>query len=100
MLLIENYLPEGGENPVTAKELGKQTGEEVRTITAAIQRRRRDGVPIVGTKGKTPGYYIALTAEDLRDYCARLKHEEAELRKTRRACERIIHTLPEGNADE
>lgn len=96
---IENYLPEGGESPVTAKELQRRTGEDVRTITAAIQRRRREGVPIVGSKGENPGYYIAITADDLRNYCGRLKREEAELRRTRRACERIINKLPEGGAE-
>ena len=68
---IENYLPKGSESPVTAKELQRRTGEDVRTITA----------------------------DDLRDYCGRLKHEEAELRRTRRACERIINKLPKGGAE-
>lgn len=99
-ITIENYLPKGGEHPLTAKELQRITGADVRTITAAIQQRRREGVPIVGSKGENPGYYIAITAGDLRDYCGRLKHEEAELRRTRKACERIIDKLPKGGAEE
>lgn len=96
---IENYLPEGGESPVTAKELKRRTGVNVRMITAAIQRRRREGVPIVGSKGENPGYFIAITADELRDYCGRLKREEKALRKTRKACEKIIESLPEGGAE-
>lgn len=99
-ITIENYLLKGGEHPLTAKELQRITGADVRTITAAIQQRRREGVPIVGSKGENPGYYIAITAGDLRDYCGRLKHEEAELRRTRKACERIIDKLPKGGAEE
>lgn len=100
-MLIDDYLPKGGDNPVTAKQLTRRTGSDVRTITAAIQRRRREGVPIVANRHERPGYYIALTAGDLRDYCERLRHEEAELRKTRKACERIIKKLPEeGSGDE
>ena len=99
-ITIENYLPKGGEHPLTAKELQRITGADVRTITAAIQQRRREGVPIVGSKGENPGYYIAITAGDLRDYCGRLKHEEAELRRTRKACEGIIDKLPKGGAEE
>ena len=99
-ITIENYLPKGGEHPLTAKELQRITGADVRTITAAIQQRRREGVPIVGSKGENPGYYIAITAGDLRDYCGRLKHEEAELRRTRKACERIIDKSPKGGAEE
>ena len=96
---IEDYLPEGGENPVTAKELQRRTGADIRVITLAIQQRRREGVPIIGSKGENPGYYIAITADDLRNYCGRLKREEAEIRRTRKACERIINKLPEGGAE-
>lgn len=94
MLMIESYIPTGSREPITAKELQKITGACIREITAAIQNRRRAGVPICAKRDETPGYFIAETADELRDYCGRLKHEEAEIRKTRRACEKLIRQLP------
>lgn len=93
---IETFIPEGHDSPITARELGKLTGATVRNVTAAIQKKRRAGVPICANRNENPGYFIAVSAEEMRDYCGRLKHEEAELRKTRRACEKIIDQLPEG----
>lgn len=80
---------------MTARELCDAIGTDKRTVAAMIQRRRRAGVPICAARSGRPGYFIALTAEEMRDYCGKLKHEEAELRKTRRACERLIEALPE-----
>lgn len=93
---IERYIPCGSDRPITIKELEQQTGVDVRTIAAEIQKKRRAGVPIVGNKGLKPGFYIATTAEEMQEYCGRLKHEEAEIRKTRKACEKIIKNLPKG----
>lgn len=92
---IEDFIPEGAESPVTARELKRRTGADVRVITAAIQARRRAGVPICAKRDENPGYFIAQTSDELREYCGRLKHEEAELRKTRKACEKLITELPE-----
>ncbi len=96
---IEDFIPEGAESPVTAKELRQRTGADVRVITAAIQARRRAGVPICARRDENPGYFIAETSEELQAYCKRLKHEEAELRKTRKACEKLITKFPEGGGE-
>lgn len=96
---IEEYIPKGSSATITARELTQITGFDVRTIMSTIQRRRREGIPICAKKKEGPGFFIAINAEELRDYCGRLKHEEAELRKTRRACEKLIDKLPGESED-
>lgn len=87
-------LTEGEKNALTAKELTTIMGCDIRDITAAVERERRQGQPICAASGKNPGYYLAANANELQNYCNRLHHRAAELYKTRQALLKILKQLP------
>lgn len=92
--MISDLLTEGKENARTGKELAQVLGCDIRSITAQVERERRDGQPIcAASRGENPGYYLAKDEEELAEYCDALKHRAAELFKTRQALVRILAQL-------
>lgn len=90
--MITEVLSTGKEHARTAKELAAYFGCNIRNITKAIERERRQGKPICAEmQGRTPGYYLAETPEELETYCRRLHHRAAELYKTRQS---LLSALP------
>lgn len=87
-------LAEGEKNARTGKELAACIGCDIRDITAAVERERRQGQPICAATSKNPGYYLAADANELQTYCNRLHHRAAELYKTRQALLKILKQLP------
>lgn len=84
--MITEYLSTGRENARTAKYLAAMLGCDVREISAAIERERRQGQPIIAScDNKQPGYYLAESAEEIKKYCGRLHHRAGEIYKTRSA---------------
>lgn len=98
--MITELLTEGRENARTGKELAEHLGLDIRTITEQIERERRDGQPICASShGDPPGYYIAADADDLQQYCDRLKRRAVELFKTRQALIRVLKQLQDEKAN-
>lgn len=83
--MIAELLSVGKENARTGKELAALIGCDIREITAAVERERRQGQAICAATGENPGYYIASDAEELERYCKQLHHRASELYKTRQA---------------
>lgn len=88
--MIAELLSVGRENARTGKELAAVIGCDIREITAAVERERRQGQPICAATGENPGYYIASDAEELERYCNRLHHRAAELYRTRQALLNVL----------
>lgn len=89
--MIHELLSAGRENARTGRELARYYDCNIRDITEAIERERREGQPICATTSRdNPGYYLAADAEELETYCDRLKGRAIELFKTRQA---LINTL-------
>lgn len=89
--MITELLGEGAANARTGKDLAAILGCDLRDITLAVERERREGQPICArTTGKTPGYYLASNAEELEQYCNRIKGRAIELFKTRQALLRVL----------
>ncbi|MEE3499352.1 MAG: hypothetical protein VZS12_09520 [Ruminococcus bromii] len=85
----------GEENAQTAKTLCELLKLDKRALTAAIERERRGGKPIIAScDSANPGYYLAGTQEEMRAYCNSLKHRAEEINKTRAACLKTIDSLP------
>lgn len=100
MMLVSDYLHKGAENPQTAKELCNLLHLDKRSLTAAIERERRQGSPICAScSTETPGYFLAGTKEEMQRYCDSLHHRAAEIYKTRQACLNTLDGLPEGGAN-
>ena len=57
-----DLLPEGQENRITSKELGRITHLTGSQIRAEVNRLRTEGAPIASDAN---GYYIATTQEEL-----------------------------------
>lgn len=92
--MIYELLTEGKENARTGKELAAHLGCDIRTITEQIEKERRSGQPIcANSRGDAPGYFLADNADDLQDYCDRLKHRAIELFTTRQALIRVLKQL-------
>ena len=96
---ISEYLRKGATNPTTAKELCKVLNIDKRTLTAAIERERRQGNPICAScDTHNPGYYLAENKNEMQMYCKSLHRRAAEIYKTRAACLNTIDDLPEKEA--
>ena len=94
--MIAEHLLTGKENARTGKDLARALGCDPREISAGVERERRQGKPIIAScDPEAPGYYLAGTAAELRQYCGRLRHRAGEIHKTRRACLATIDQLPE-----
>ena len=96
MIMIQDYLAKGEENARTGKELCRLLGLTARDVSEAVEKARRDGVPICANTGSNPGYYIAATKDDMTRYCRSLWKRAGEIHKTRRACLKTIEDLPDG----
>lgn len=85
MLKIADFLGTGAAEAKTGRELANYLNCDIRDVTEAIERERREGQPICAETGSNPGYYLAGSSEELKNYCIKLEHRANELKKTRRA---------------
>lgn len=94
MLHIADFLGTGADEARTARSIANFLGWTCRQVTRAIERERRAGKPICArSNGEAAGFYLAADAEELQQYCRRLKRREAEIRKTRRALKRACRVI-------
>ena len=94
--MIYELLHEGEANAITGRELCELLNINMRQLTLAIESERRAGQPICAATGKTPGYYLAATREEMERYGMALHHRAGEIYKTRRACLKAAKNLPTG----
>lgn len=98
-MLISDYLHTGAEHPQTAKELCNLLHLDKRALQAAIERERRQGIPICAScSTETPGYFLAGNKEEMQRYCDSLHRRASEIYATRQACLNTLEGLPEGGA--
>ena len=83
-MMITEILSTGRANAISGRDLAFYFGCNIRDITKAVERERRQGSPICATSGNVQGYYLGST-DEVRDYCRRLEHREKELSITRQA---------------
>lgn len=94
--MIHEYLQTGADHPTTGKQLATLLKCDIRDITEAVERERRDGLPICANSGgENSGYYLAADQRELEVYCKRLRKRAGELFKTRRALLDVLKQLPE-----
>ena len=82
---IQDYIPLGAENAVTAADLSGMLGCPPRMVTRAIQRARLQGAAICSSCGPMPGYYRTEDAGELDRFVRALAHREREIEATRSA---------------
>ena len=96
MILVSDYLHKGAAHPQTARELCNLLDLDKRALQAAIERERRQGIPICAScTPDTQGYYLASNKAEMQRYCDSLHKRAAEIYKTRDACLNTIEKLPE-----
>jgi hypothetical protein len=84
--MIAEVLNHGAKHAKSGRTLARMFQTDIRTITATIERERRDGKPICASyEPKAHGYYLAETDEELKRYCQILEHRAQEMQTTRRA---------------
>lgn len=88
--MIHELLSAGRENAIPGRDLAEIMKCDIREITSQIEKERRDGHPICAASGENPGYYLAADAEELENYCERLKGRAVELFKTRQSLVNIL----------
>lgn len=99
LVQISDFLQAGEENAQSAKELCELLSIDKRTLTAAIERERRQGSPICAScSSDTPGYYLASSKTEMKEYCERLNHRAKEIHQTKEACLKTLDKLPEKGA--
>ena len=97
MIKISDYLLAGKEHAISSSDLCRILKIKRRDLTAAVEKERREGKPICASTGNKPGYFLAQTREEMKQFCDSLCHRAGEIRKTRRACMAMLEDLP---ADE
>ena len=98
--MIQEILGQGKDNARTAKELADALKCNVRDITAAVERERRDGAAICASCGNPQGYYLAADPDELDIYCRRLKSRAIEIFKTRQALVKVLQQIQEQKKTE
>jgi len=99
--MIHELLHEGEPNAITGREICEVLHINMRQLTIAVESERRAGFPICAATGRTPGYYLAATREEMERYGRALHHRAGEIYKTRRACLKAARKLPaEGAVNE
>lgn len=89
--MISEYLNKGQDNAIPGRDLAGLLNIDIRTVTEQIEKERRAGIPICAVpRGRSRGYFLPASPEDIEDYCERLKHRATELFVTRQA---LIRTL-------
>lgn len=92
--MIAEILHTGKQNPTTGRELADYFNTDIRSITAQIETERRQGQPICANMtGKTAGYFMAGSPEELQQYCNALYRRGGELFKTRRALLNVLEQI-------
>ena len=94
--MIYEYLTTGKKNARPARWLADVIGCSTRDISRAAENERRAGIPICASTDSKPGYYLAADAEELEEYCNRLKHRGVEIFKTRQS---LIKALKQMEAE-
>lgn len=93
---VTDYLGTGTESAVSGKELANMLGINIRNLTMAIERERREGEPICAKhSGKNHGYFLASNKAEMDRYCRQLNHRVKELSETHMACKRSMYKLPD-----
>ena len=64
---------EGHPSAITARELCLITGSNDRAVRLAIAELIREGLPVLSSTESPPGYFIATSREEWREYDATLK---------------------------
>ena len=98
--MISELLREGKENAIRGRELARRLRIDIREVTAQVERERRQGRPICASQGEKPGYYMAATKAEMRQYCQSLKRRSDNIQETRKACIDTIDALPDGRIKE
>ena len=88
-------LPLGKDEPIQARELQLRLGmSDTRTITQQISQLRRAGEPIcASTSYPKPGYFLAKTPDELRQYLKSLQGRRDELDETIQGIERTFNKM-------
>ena len=83
--MISEHLGHGASNAMTARQLSNLLGMERRLLVKAIEKERRQGIPIcASTDASNPGYYLAANEAELDAYTRQLWKRAGEIHKTRR----------------
>lgn len=73
------------EHPISIAEIREATGMSVRSIKAAVETLRRDGMAIGASRGKNSGYYEIKTAEDAEAAAGPLVRQALAMLRTAKA---------------
>ena len=84
----------GRDNPLTCQEIMSALSlSDPRVVTKIIERERRAGLPICASNnGKRPGYYLADSPDELKNYMRSLRHRVKAVSGTLAALERAHDT--------
>ena len=95
---ISDFLQEGAENALTARELTQLLGiKNRREITKAIERERLAGAPIcASSETGRQGYYLASSTDEMEHFVHSLTRRVANVSGTLAACEDTLNRMQEG----
>ncbi len=83
--LVSRNLHRGRASAIPGHQLVEQLGfADGRTLTQAIERERRAGIPICAACGDTPGYYLAESPDELEAYLRSLDRRLRSVGMTRK----------------
>lgn len=81
--LVSSVLCTGKQNALTGREIGRILGfRNTREVTSRVEMERQGGAVICATTGRTPGYYLAETPDELAEYIRSLRRRVKNVTKT------------------
>lgn len=93
---IEDFIPHGAENAITAREISRLTGLSRRRVTLAIETARKSGILICSDSCN--GYFLPVTRAEaqrcIRALRSRWKHQARTLAAMERALAKAENLLP------
>lgn len=98
--MIHEHLFTGAGKAQTCEMLCLRLNISKKELQRAVNAERLAGIPICASSGKTPGYFLAATREEMQAFCASLRRRAGQIHRTRRACLKTLATLPSAACEE
>lgn len=93
-LKIADFLLTGAENAIDGATLAAALGCKRRELTRWIETERRGGAPIcAAVSGKTRGYFLTESVDEMRRYIRSLNRRIREVQATRDACGETLRQM-------
>lgn len=88
---IFDFLSVGEKNAITAQELARLLGWDVREVTRVIHNERAAAGTLICSSSK--GYFLPENAHDIQKFAATMRSRQAQIAKAAAAAEALLNEM-------